>query len=72
MAKRKKRRSTRSRTKQEFPGWLWMLFGLAIGLSVAFAVYMRDVFIIIASDHVGNGFHSADVGEKHIAKSFTI
>jgi cell division protein FtsN len=42
MAKRKKRRSTRSKTKQEFPGWLWMLFGLAIGLSVAFAVYMRD------------------------------
>jgi cell division protein FtsN len=42
MAKRKKRRSSRTRKKQEFPGWLWMLFGLAIGLSVAFAVYMRD------------------------------
>jgi cell division protein FtsN len=42
MAQRKKRRSSRARKKQEFPGWLWMLFGLAIGLSVAFAVYMRD------------------------------
>ena len=46
MAKRKKRRSTRSRStankKQNYPGWLWMLFGLAIGLSVAFAIYVRD------------------------------
>ncbi len=45
MAKRKKRRSsrtTRSKQKQSFPGWLWMIFGLAIGLSVALAVYMRD------------------------------
>ena len=40
MAKRKRRRSTRAK-KQDFPGWLWMLFGLAIGLSVALAVYMR-------------------------------
>lgn len=43
MAKRKKkRRSTRSRKKQEYPGWAWMTFGLAIGLSVAFAVYVKD------------------------------
>ena len=40
MAARKRRRS-RSR-KQEYPGWLWMLFGLSIGLSVAFAVYVKD------------------------------
>jgi cell division protein FtsN len=39
--KRKPRRTVRPR-KQEYPGWLWMVFGLAIGLSVAFAVYMRD------------------------------
>lgn len=42
MAKRRKRRSTRRRKQQEYPGWLWMIFGLAIGLSVAFAVYVRD------------------------------
>lgn len=46
MAKRKKRRSTRarsqSRSTQSYPGWMWMIFGLAIGLSVAFAVYVKD------------------------------
>ena len=42
MAKRKRRRSTRSKKKQDFPGWLWMLFGLSLGLSVAFAVYVKD------------------------------
>ncbi|MDH3586298.1 MAG: SPOR domain-containing protein [Gammaproteobacteria bacterium] len=39
--KRTKRRSARSK-KQDYPGWVWMLFGLAIGLSVAFAIYVRD------------------------------
>ena len=42
MAKRRKRRSTRRRKQSEYPGWLWMVFGLAIGLSVAFAVYVKD------------------------------
>lgn len=42
MAKRKKRRSTRPKKQEEYPGWLWMIFGLAIGLSVAFAVYVKD------------------------------
>jgi len=42
MAKRKKRRSTRQKKKTEYPGWVWMMFGLAIGLSVAFAVYVKD------------------------------
>ena len=46
MTKRKKRRSTRKRStarkQQNYPGWLWMLFGLAIGLSVAFAIYVKD------------------------------
>lgn len=44
MAKRKKRKTQRRRTskKQNYPGWLWMLFGLAIGLSVAFAIYVKD------------------------------
>jgi cell division septation protein DedD len=42
MAKRRKKRTSRRRTSSEYPGWLWMIFGLAIGLSVAFAVYVRD------------------------------
>ena len=41
MANRKRRRSKRA-PKQDFPGWLWMLFGLSVGLSVAFAVYVKD------------------------------
>ncbi len=46
MAKRKtstrKRRSSRSQKDADYPGWVWMIFGLAIGLSVAFAVYVKD------------------------------
>lgn len=40
MAQRKKRRVKRKK-KSEYPPFVWMLFGLAIGLSVAFAVYMN-------------------------------
>lgn len=40
--KRSKRRRSTANKKQEYPGWVWMLFGLAIGLSVAFAIYVRD------------------------------
>lgn len=40
--KRKKRRSAARSKKHEYPSWVWMLFGLAIGLSVAFAIYVRD------------------------------
>ena len=42
MAQRKRRRSKSRKKQQEYPGWLWMLFGLALGLSVAFAVYVKD------------------------------
>ena len=42
MAQRRKRRSTRKKQQEQYPGWIWMLFGLAIGLSVAFAVYVKD------------------------------
>lgn len=42
MAQRSKRRTRRPTKKTDYPGWLWMLFGLAIGLSVAFAVYVDD------------------------------
>ena len=41
MPKRKRRR--RSQSKQsEYPPIVWMLFGLAVGLSVAVAVYIKD------------------------------
>ena len=42
MAKKRSKRRRASSRKQEYPGWIWMLFGLAIGLSVAFAIYVRD------------------------------
>lgn len=41
MAKRRKKRRTQKRSQHHYPEWLWMLFGLAIGLSVALAVYKR-------------------------------
>ncbi len=43
MPQRKRKRSTRKKKQQEYPGWVWMLFGLAIGLSVAFAIYRKDL-----------------------------
>jgi cell division protein FtsN len=46
MAQRRKRRSSRtksrSKNKQEYPGWAWGVWGLAIGLSVAAAVWVSD------------------------------
>jgi cell division protein FtsN len=36
MAKRRHHRG------QEYPAWSWMIFGLAIGLSVALAIYVKD------------------------------
>lgn len=42
MAKRRRRRSSRSKKHDDYPGWVWLCFGLAIGLSVAFAVYVKD------------------------------
>jgi len=41
MATRKTRRKSRAK-KSEYPPFVWMLFGLAVGLSVAFAVYVKD------------------------------
>ncbi len=38
MAKRRKGRSR----NDDYPGWVWMMFGLTIGLSVAFAIYIND------------------------------
>ncbi len=42
MAKRRKRRSSRTSKKQEYPGWAWGIWGLTIGLSVAAAVWVSD------------------------------
>ncbi len=42
MAKKRRQRRKTTRKQQDYPGWVWMLFGLAIGLSVAFAIYVRD------------------------------
>lgn len=39
---RRKRRRTSRPKKSEYPPFVWMLFGLAVGLSVAFAVYVKD------------------------------
>jgi len=46
VAKRKKRRTSRRSPQSRqpgYPGWAWMLFGLAIGLSVAFAIHVRSL-----------------------------
>lgn len=40
--KKRKRKPVRKQQREEYPGWMWMLFGLAIGLSVAFAIYVKD------------------------------
>ena len=40
--RKKRRRSSKASDTQQFPGWLWMLFGLSLGLSVAFAIYVKD------------------------------
>ncbi len=42
---RKKQRRKRSRSRSQqgtLPGWIWMLFGLAVGLAVAAAIYVND------------------------------
>ena len=43
MAKKKRRKKVaRNNQAEPYPGWVWMLFGLAIGLSVAAAIYLGD------------------------------
>ena len=41
MTRHRRRRSSRSK-QDAYPGWLWMVFGLALGLSVAVAIYVKD------------------------------
>lgn len=37
-----KRRKTQPAQDNDFPGWVWMLFGLTIGLGVALTVYLNS------------------------------
>lgn len=43
MARKKRKRSTQKSAKDEnYPGWAWGVFGLAVGLSVAAAIWVSD------------------------------
>ena len=38
----RKRKTSRRKKSEPMPGWVWMLFGLAVGLAVAAAIYVND------------------------------
>ena len=40
---RKRRKRKQAKRKEEYPGWVWLIFGLTIGLSVAFAIYVNGL-----------------------------
>jgi cell division protein FtsN len=40
---RKRRKRKPAKRKEEYPGWVWLVFGLTIGLSVAFAIYVNGL-----------------------------
>jgi len=42
MAKRKRRKAGKKRSNQRMPGWLYMFFGLSLGLAVAAGIYIND------------------------------
>jgi cell division protein FtsN len=46
------RRPQNSRRREPAPGWVWMLFGLALGLLVAAGVYLRSPRAPAAAAHV--------------------
>jgi len=69
MAKRRKRRSTRTKKKEEYPGWAWGVWGLAIGLSVAAAIWVSDrrsqpIETVAARDPASLGSALDDNGEN--------
>jgi len=41
-ASRKTKKKTSSRRRQPTPGWVWLLAGLAIGLSITLFTFMKD------------------------------
>ena len=71
MAKKRRKRHSKASAKQEYPGWLWMLFGLAIGLSVAFAIYVRDRQPVVVAPAATSNVASAvdDNGEPPAAET---
>ena len=42
MAKSKRRKAGKKKSGNGLPGWLYMFFGLAIGLAVAAGIYVND------------------------------
>ena len=40
--KHRQSRHPQRKRNNGYPGWMWMLFGLVIGLSVAFAIYLNS------------------------------
>jgi len=42
MAKRKRRKAGKKRSNQRMPGWLYMFFGLFLGLAVAAGIFIND------------------------------
>jgi cell division protein FtsN len=51
------RRNRKTRRADSAPGWIWMLFGLAIGLVIAAGVYFRRA--PTAGDHVATAERTA-------------
>ncbi|MDH4107371.1 MAG: SPOR domain-containing protein [Gammaproteobacteria bacterium] len=49
---RRRRKQGRTGHSEDYPGWVWMLFGLAIGLSVALAIYVKDRTRVVPSQPV--------------------
>lgn len=47
-----RRRSRAKRRADQYPGWAWMLFGLAIGLSVALAIWVNSREAVLAPEPV--------------------
>jgi cell division protein FtsN len=46
--KRRKYKRKQAKRNEEYPGWVWMVFGLTIGLSVAFAIYVNGLSRTVA------------------------
>jgi hypothetical protein len=65
------RKKTTRRRRQQASGWIWMLYGLAIGLTVALGVYLHDRRSLNAplSPRAGIKTPSASGGEDNAAET---